>query len=181
MKLRFLLLLCLAVGAVCAADGVAIDLTKRTWQGIPGIERTAQGRVFVSWFTGGLKEPSPDNTVVLARSEDGGKTFSAPEAMARPGSDGTRCFDPTLWIDPKGRLWYIFNRGNKDTAKHDVWARICDDPDAASPVWGAEFRVGYDAPFAFRMNKVTVLTTGEWLMPVTLAGETCPCVEHGLQ
>jgi hypothetical protein len=181
MKLRFLLLLCLAVGAVCAADGVAIDLTKRTWQGIPGIERTAQGRVFVSWFTGGLKEPSQDNTVVLARSDDGGKTFSAPEAMALPRSDGTRCFDPTLWIDPKGRLWYIFNRGNKDTAKHDVWARICDDPDAASPVWGAEFRVGYDAPFAFRMNKVTVLTTGEWLMPVTLAGETCPCVEHGLQ
>ena len=169
MKLRFLLLLCLAVGAVCAADGVVIDLTKRSWQGIPGIERTAQGRVFVSWFTGGPKEPSPENTVVLSRSEEGGKTFSAPEAMARPGSDGTRCFDPTLWIDPKGRLWYIFNRGNKDTAKHDVWARLCDDPDAASPVWGAEFRVGYDAPFAFRMNKVTVLTTGEWLMPVTLA------------
>ncbi len=169
MKLRFLLLHCLTVGAVCAADGVAIDLTKRTWQGIPGVERTAQGRVFVSWFTGGPKEPSPDNTVVLARSDDGGKTFSAPEAMARPGSDGTRCFDPTLWIDPKGRLWYIFNRGNKDTAKHDVWARICDDPDAASPVWSAEFRVGYEVPFAFRMNKVTVLSTGEWLMPVTLA------------
>ncbi len=157
------------IAAVHAADGDAIDLTKRTWQGIPGIERTAQGRVFASWFTGGLKEPSPDNTVVLARSDDGGKTFSAPEAMALPGIDGTRCFDPTLWIDPKGRLWYIFNRGNKDTAKHDVWARICDDPDAAVPVWGAEFRVGYDVPFAFRMNKVTVLSTGEWLMPVTLA------------
>ena len=50
-----------------------------------------------------------------------------------------------------------------------MWARLCDDPDAASPVWGAEFRVGYDVPFAFRMNKVTVLSTGEWLMPVTLA------------
>jgi len=76
LKLRFLLLLFLAVGDVCAAEGVAIDLTKRTWQGIPGIERTAQGRVFVSWFTGGLKEPSPDNTVVLARSDDG-KTLPA--------------------------------------------------------------------------------------------------------
>jgi predicted neuraminidase len=169
MKLRFLLLLCLTVGAVCAADGVAIDLTNRTWQGIPGIERTPQGRVFVSWFTGGPREPSPDNTVVLSRSDDGGKTFSAPVAMTLPGSDGTRCFDPTLWIDPRGRLWYIFNRGNKDTAKHDVWARICDDPDTTVPVWGPEFRVGYDVPFAFRMNKVTVLSTGEWLMPVTLA------------
>ena len=83
--------------------------------------------------------------------------------------DGARCFDPCLWIDPKGRLWYVFNRGNKDTAKHDVWARICEEPDAKTPVFGAEFRVGYDVPFAFRMNKVTVLSSGEWLMPVTLA------------
>ena len=91
--------------------------------------------------------------------------------MALPLSDGTRTFDPTLWIDPKGRLWYIFNRGNKDIPKHDVWARICDDPDAKTPVFGTEFRVGYDVPFAFRMNKVTVLSSGEWLMPVTLAEE----------
>lgn len=168
MIFRFLSLL-LPIAALHAADGVTIDLTKRTWQGIPGIERSAQGRVFASWFTGGPKEPAPDNTPVLSRSDDGGKTFTAPEAMALPASDGTRCFDPTLWIDPKGRLWYIFNRGNKDTAKHDVWARICDDPDASVPIWGAEFRVGYDAPFTFRMNKVTVLSTGDWLMPVTHA------------
>ncbi|MBX7207710.1 MAG: glycoside hydrolase [Verrucomicrobiaceae bacterium] len=166
--LRLALLLA-PLAALHAAEPITIDLTKRTWQGIPGLEWTAKGRLFASWFTGGPKEPSPDNTVVLSRSDDGGKTFSAPEAMALPMSDGTRCFDPTLWIDPKGRLWYIFNRGNKETAKHDVWARICDDPDASPPVWGAEFRLGYDVPFAFRMNKVTVLSTGEWLMPVTLA------------
>jgi hypothetical protein len=95
-----------------------------------------------------------------------------PQAMGLPLNDGTRCFDPTLWIDPNGRLWYVFNRGNKDAAKHDVWARICDDPDASPPVWGAEFRVGYDGPYAFRMNKPTVLSTGEWIMPVTHATET---------
>ena len=152
-----------------AAEPVVIDLDQRTWQGIPGIERTAKGRVYVSWFTGGPKEPSPDNTVVLSYSDDAGKTFTPPEAMGLPTNDGTRCFDPTLWIDPKGRLWYIFNRGNKDLPKHDVWARICDDPDAAKPKWGPDFRIGYDAPFTFRMNKVTVLSTGEWIMPVTLA------------
>ena len=36
-----------------AAEPVTIDLAKRTWQGIPGLERTAKERVFVSWFTGG--------------------------------------------------------------------------------------------------------------------------------
>ncbi len=169
--LTFAALLLAPLAALHAAESVTTDLAKRTWQGIPGIERTAKGRVFASWFTGGLKEPSPDNTVVLSYSDDGGKTYTAPQAIGLPTSDGTRCFDPTLWIDPKGRLWYVFNRGNKDTAKHDVWARICDNPDATPPVWGAEFRVGYDVPFAFRMNKITVLSTCEWLMPVTHAGE----------
>lgn len=157
------------VAAVEHAKPITIDLAKRTWQGIPGLERTAKGRVFATWFTGGPKEPSPDNTVLLSYSDDAGKTFTPPEAIALPTSDGTRTFDPTLWIDPKGRLWYLFNRGNKDIPKHDVWARICDDPDAPTPIFGAEFRVGYEVPFTFRMNKVTVLSSGEWLMPVTLA------------
>jgi hypothetical protein len=38
-------------------------------------------------------------------------------------------------------------------------------------VFGAEFRVGYGVPYAFRMNKPTVLSSGEWIMPVTHAGE----------
>lgn len=121
---------------------VAIKLTQRTWQGISGIERTVKGRVFASWFTDGAKEPAPENTVVLSYSDDGGKTFTLPEAIALPSSDGTRVFDPTLWIDPKGRLWFVFNRGNKEIPKHEVWARICDDPDATKPVFDTEFRVG---------------------------------------
>lgn len=156
-----------ALGGVSALAERAVE-GDRTWQGIPGLERTAKGRVFASWFTGGPKEPAPENAVLLCWSDDGAKSFNAPQVMAEP-KDGTRCFDPCLWIDPKGRLWYLFNRGNKDTAQHDVWARICDEPDAATPIFGAEFRVGYDVPFAFRMNKVTVLSSGEWLMPVTLA------------
>jgi sialidase-1 len=146
------------------------EVPLRTWQGIPGLERTSKGRVFVSWFTGGPKEPAPENTVLLRYSDDGGATFTLPRAMAGPRG-GSRAFDPTLWIDPLGRLWYIFNRGNKDAAVHDVHARICNDPDAKTPVFGAEFRVGYDAPYSFRMNKPTVLSTGEWIMPVTHAAE----------
>ena len=148
----------------------SLTVPERTWQGIPGLERTAGGRVFVSWFTGGPAEPAPENTVVLAYSDDEGKTFTEPRAIAVP-SGGTRCFDPALWIDPHGRLWYLFNRGNKSTAVHDVHARICDDPDANPPVFDKEFRVGFDVPYAFRLNKITVLSSGEWIMPVTLAEE----------
>jgi predicted neuraminidase len=161
-------LLFLVATCVCAAEPFAER--RQTWLGIPGIERTVKGRVFSSWFTGGPKEPSPENIVLLCYSDDQAKTFTPPQIMAEP-KNGTRCFDPTLWIDPKGRLWYIFNRGNQDTAVHDVHARICDDLDATPPVFGPEFRVGYEGPYAFRMNKPTVLSTGEWIMPVTHATE----------
>ncbi len=174
MKLSLTLLTALLLAplaALHAAEPVTIDLAKRTWQGIPGLERTAKGHVFVSWFTGGTKEPEPENTVVLSHSDDGGKTFSAPQAMGLPLNAGTRCYDPCLWIDPKGRLWYLFNRSIKDSTKHGVYARICDAPDASPPVWGAEFRVGFDSPFSFRMNKPIVLSTGEWVLPVVHALE----------
>lgn len=165
-QLCFLLLLV----ATCACAGEPFVERHQTWQGIPGLERTAKGRVFASWFTGGLKEPSPENTVLLCYSDDHAQSFTSPQVMAEP-RNGTRCFDPTLWLDPKGRLWYIFNRGNQDTAVHDVHARICGDPDATPPVFGAEFRVGFEGPYAFRMNKPTVLSSGEWIMPVTHATE----------
>lgn len=143
----------------------------RTWQGIPGLEQTPKGRLFVSWFSGGTKEPAPENTVYLSYSDDQAKTFTEPMPMAGPRG-GDRTFDPTLWRDPDGRLWYIFNRGNKDVAEHGVYARTCDDPDAVIPVWSEEFHVGYDeAPLSFRINKPTVLSSGEWIMPVTHAAE----------
>jgi predicted neuraminidase len=142
----------------------------QTWAGIPGIEVTPADNIYVVCFSGGEKEPAPENTIYLTISRDGGKTFSRPVAMAGP-NNGARAFDPTLWIDPLGRLWLIFNRGNKETAEHGVFARICATPDAAEPFWDDEFRVGYDVPFSFRMNKPTVLSTGEWIMPVTHAAD----------
>ena len=84
----------------------------------------------VSCFSGGDTEPHPENTAYLTSSDDGGRTFGAPVAIVLPRS-GTRVFDPTLWLDPLGRLWLIVNRGNKDAADHAVYARLCADPDAA--------------------------------------------------
>ena len=67
-----------------AAEPAAIDLARRTWQGIPGLERTAKGRVFVSWFTGGPKEPTPENTVVLCYSDDGCHKTPVPSLPSLP-------------------------------------------------------------------------------------------------
>ncbi|MFC2123992.1 sialidase family protein [Bacteroidota bacterium] len=146
------------------------DNASRTWQGIPGLEVTEKGRIFISWYSGGSKEPAPQNTGYLCYSDDNGRNFTPPEPLVKPNDNG-RSFDPTLWIDPEGRLWYIFNRGNKDNAYHAVYARICNKPDSKTPIWTNEFRVGYDVPYSFRMNKPTILSNGDWLMPVTHANE----------
>ena len=78
------------------------------------------------------QEPAAENTVFLCRSDDQGKTFTEPLPMAGPTAAG-RAFDPTLWRDPGGRLWYIFNRGNKDTAEHGVYARTSPTPTPRPP------------------------------------------------
>ena len=145
---------------------------KRTWQGIPGLERTAGGRLFFSWFTGGVWEPDPENMVLLCYSDDGGKTHSPLQVMGSYFSDGNRAYDPVPWIDPKGRLWYIFCRSNMTTGEHGVYARICDNPDMPEPVFSPEFRIGFDVPYSFRLNKPTVLSSGEWLMPVTFVNDS---------
>lgn len=143
----------------------------RTWQGIPGVERTSRGRIFVAWYSGGTREPAPENSVLLSYSDDHGVTFTKPEVIAGPRGSA-RAFDPTLWLDPAGRLWYIFNRGDREAGKHGVYARICSKPDARNPDWDEEFRVGFDdVPVAFRMNKPIVLSTGEWVLPVTHSPE----------
>ena len=144
-------------------------VANRTWQGIPGLERTSGGRLFFTWFTGGTREPDPDNMVLLCYSDDDGKTHSPLQVMGAPWSDGTRAYDPVPWIDPKGHLWYLYNRSNKTTAEHGIYVRICDEPDAVTPVFGPEFRIDLGVPYSFRLNKLTVLSTGEWIMPVTYA------------
>jgi predicted neuraminidase len=146
-------------------DKTVID---QSWAGIPGIEVTPGGRLIVVFYSGGEREPAPENTVFLVTSDDGGRSFSSPAIVAAP-RDGMRAFDPTLWLDPQGALWLIFNRGDKLTARHGVYARVCTQPDASTLQWRQEFHLDFGIPFSFRMNKPIVLSTGEWVLPVTYA------------
>lgn len=129
----------------------------RLWQGVPSIEVTKNGRIFIAFYSGGTKEEM-GNFVVLKKSEDG-VNFSQPIAAAIP-DEGYRCYDQCLWIDPLGRLWFMWSK----MPDHAVHAAICDDPDADELKWGEEFEVGND----IMMNRPTVLSTGEWLFPIAV-------------
>jgi len=137
------------------------ELTKykadqRIWQGIPSIEVTKQGRIFVTFYSGGTGEEI-GNYALIIQSDDG-IHFSEPIAAA--SLEDHRCYDPCLWIDPLGRLWFTWSICPDD----GLYGSICDDPDGDVLTWSEPFLIGHD----IMMNKPTVLTTGEWLFPVAV-------------
>ena len=145
-----------------------IVLTKgdRLWQGIPGIERAPNGRLWCTFFSGGPKEPDPENRILIATSTDDGHTWSEPAIVAAPPG-ATRAYDPALWHDPSGRLWLFYNHADTETRTFGVWARTTDGSSETAPRWSEPRPIELGVPFAFRLNKPIVLTTGEWVLPVT--------------
>lgn len=140
----------------------------RQWQGIPAIERAANGRLWAAFFSGGPKEPDPENFILLSTSADDGQTWAGPEPIVSPPGQ-TRAYDPALWHDPAGRLWLFYNQANLQDKDFSVWAMTTRDSGAATPRWSQPRKIDLPAAFAFRLNKPTVLTTGEWLLPITWA------------
>lgn len=127
----------------------------RVWQGIPGIARTKGGRTFISFYSGNVKETYGNFAAVLQSDSD--TNFSEPVVVAEKQGK-FRCFDPVLWIDPLDRLWFIWNV----MPGEEVFAAICDNPDADELQWSEEFYIGC----GIMMNKPVVLTSGEWLFPI---------------
>jgi predicted neuraminidase len=142
----------------------------RQWQGIPSIERAVNRRLWCAFFTGGPREPDIANYIVITTSTDEGETWEEPRTLIDPPG-ATRVFDPCLWHDPSGRLWLFYNRANLDEADHTLWAITRGDSGSRAPHWSEPRQIDVGVPFAFRLNKPTVLRSGAWLLPVTWARE----------
>ena len=181
-----LLLLSLLVLQVAAQDKTLSDLTleppvvntnpgpeydaeKRPGNMIIGMDRTPKGRIWAAWVGNG---DSPNGFFMLATSDDDGKSWSKPKVVIDP-QDGElngvryerRALVGNLWTDPLGRLWCFFDQsiGQFDGRAGD-WFIRCDDPDAAEPTWTKPVRFAD----GMTLNKPTVLSNGDWLIPVSL-------------
>lgn len=132
-----------------------ISPTKR--QGVPGIERTAKGRL---WAVYGRHVESTRNYQVVKYSDDDGATWSDVKLMILP-REGTRAMSACIWLDPRGRLWLFWGQsaGLQD-GRFGVWAIVTDDPDSNDPQWSEPRRIGD----GILLNKPTVLANGEWLL-----------------
>ncbi len=137
--------------------------SKRMFQGIPGIERAANGRLWAVWYGGGPGE-GPYNYCMLVTSGDDGKTWSDLKLVIDPPHD-VRAFDPCLWHDPEGRLWLFWAQGHSLwDGKAGVWAIVTKESDRENPTWSRPRRLCD----GIMMNKPTVLSSGEWLLPAAI-------------
>ncbi|MCJ7737990.1 MAG: hypothetical protein MUQ10_11890, partial [Anaerolineae bacterium] len=68
----------------------------RQWQGIPGIECAANGRLWCTFRSGGSKEPDPDNLILLTTSGDGGETWL--ECVCGRAQSLRKSFEPSPWM-----------------------------------------------------------------------------------
>lgn len=135
----------------------------RAFQGIPGIERATNGRLWATWYSGGTGE-GPDNFVVLVTSGDDGKSWSKVKLVIDPPGL-VRAFDPCLWHDPQGRLWLFWAQGvSWWDGRAGVWAIVTKNSGDEKPKWSAPRRICN----GIMMNKPTVLSSGEWLLPVAV-------------
>lgn len=134
----------------------------RIWQGVPGIEVTVGGRIFSTFYSGNIREDI-GNFTLLVYSDDGGVTFSSPIAVVYD-KEG-RCYDPVLWIDPHGKLWFTWAYAS-NVKESGVFGVVCDNPDAENLLFGNVFSIG---KFVM-MNKPTVLTSGESIFPIAVWG-----------
>jgi len=135
----------------------------RLFQGIPGIERAPNGRLWAVWYAGDTRE-GPGNYVVLATSGDGGKHWSGPRLVIDPPGL-VRAFDACLWHDPQGRMWLFWAQaaGHWD-GRGGVWASVTSDSGSERPAWSAPRRIADGV----LMNKPIALRSGEWLLPIAI-------------
>lgn len=133
---------------------------------IIGIERTRGGRLWACWVGNG---DSPNGFFMLATSDDNGASWSKPRVVIDPtdlpNMPQRRSLVGNLWLDPNGKLWLFFDQslGYFDGRCGD-WYITCENPDADEPRWSSPVRFADGCT----LNKPTVLSNGDWLVPVAL-------------
>lgn len=156
---------------VCSAGGIAV---------------ASNGRLWASWDSGDYGE-GQENFILLATSGDGGHTWSEPKMIIDPPF---RASYSMVWIDPNGRMWFVFNIWPIRSAVEDqvgmrerfddirsfnhfihtynfraaqMWAITTDNPGDENPEWSSPRLIATEV--ALHMNEPTVLSDGTWVWP----------------
>ncbi len=132
-----------------------------------GIERTPGGRLWACWVAGG---DSPKAFFVLATSDDDGESWSPPCLVVDSHSKALpvdrSVLVGNLWTDPLGRLWLIFDQSMDmfDGRGRRVGVGLRQSRRRRARAGREPRRIWHGVT----LNKPTVLSTGEWMLPISL-------------
>lgn len=139
-------------------------LLSRKFQGIPSLAISPKGKLWITWYAGNNPKEDHTNYVVVASSSNGGITFEEKHIIEPDGEGPVRAFDPELWVSPDGALWSFWAQTVEfDGTIAGVWAMTNNDPDNKESRWTEPRRL----TDGVMMCKPTVLSSGEWLLPVS--------------
>lgn len=162
---------------IISHPGAEYGPSARNYQGIPGIEHTAGGRLWATWYAGKVWEER-FNYAVAATSGDNGKTWTDVSFVIDPDGDGPlRACDSCLWLDPDGKLWLFWwlNEkvwsGTDETKLSVTMAMTTANPDAEKPDWSKPLPLFTGV----MLNKPIVTSWGDWLAPVAIWGSDKSC------
>ncbi len=160
----------------------------RKFQGCPTLAITRGGRIYLGWYSGGIREPDMENYNYLVYSDDGGKSFSDPLIVIPSEPErNVHALDIQLWTAPSGALWVFWVQNNAypiteafdwlhgasedmrpvcrfddyiyPDMRHTAWCIVCQNPDADEPIFSAPRQ--FD--IGFLRCKPLVLSSGRWI------------------
>lgn len=154
------------ISRIVPLQGDRFERQNRLYQGCPTIASTPGGKLYAGWYSGGSREPSLLNYNIVARSNDGGLSWTELFAIDGYADERLQSLDIQFFTAPDGRLWVCWvQRDYKIPSNQpghlNEWAIICDDPDAESPVFSDPVFIGD----GFLRCKPTFLNDRRWLLP----------------
>lgn len=145
--------------------GTQYSARTRRFQGIPSIATDGDKRLWAVWYGGITPGEDHNNYVILAASDDKGRTWSDELLVIDPDGPGpVRAYDPEIWFAPDGHLWLFWAQGmaqDRLGTRCGVWAMTAV---RTGQHWSAPRRLCDGV----MMCKPLVLSSGEWCLPVSL-------------
>lgn len=135
----------------------------------PILRRLPDGTLFCTIYSGGPREPDPDNMAICVKSHDDGETWSKPEIWMK--NNARPCLPGEVTVLPEGTVGFVTTYNPdcyyREARIHLTWLR----PDGS---WTEPYSL--PGPFAGQMafGRGIPLAEGRWLWPTffqeTLSG-----------
>ena len=140
----------------------ARSVTQRAITMVSSVAVAPNGRLWMTWYAGPTPAEDRWNYVVLATSDDDGRTWREVCVVDPDGEGPRRAFDPEVWVSPDGHVrWFWADRTGDDHATCGTWMMDLGDADAVPGRMPAPRCVGNGV----MMCKPTVLKDGAWALP----------------